>query len=509
VKGLKAETVTAAVREVFHGEGPLVFLATPQPVQGGDQAVLAAFTAAQQVAVAPPAEPKQVAWPYEDFGPPGKVAETRTVADLGVTFYRFENGVRLTVKPTKFKADQVLVQVNVGDGMLDLPADQQSPYWASNAYIEGGLKRIDVEDMERVLAAKLYGARFRIGDDSFELSGQTRPADLLTQMQVLAAYATEPAWRENAFLRIKGAGKTIHDQYDSTDQGVMARALQGLIHSGDRRWTFPSREEIATAELSDISGPITAAMAKGPLEVVIVGDVTPEAARDAVARTFGALPARPSAPSIDDAQRKVAFPQGVAQPIVLTHKGRADQSIGYVAWPTTDYWEDPARAQATAVMGEVLRLRVLDQLREQEGATYSPQVSYTHSQVWRGWGYMAVAVEVPPAKLAGFFADVEKIAADLASREVSPDELERAKQPRIEQFEKAQVTNGYWLNDLSGAQWDPRKLEFIRNYIEGTKKVTAADVRRSAQTFLKPERAFKIEVVPASLQAATTAASSP
>src|SRR6185436_9886826 len=106
-----------------------------------------------------------------------------------------------------------------------------------------------------------------------------------------------------------------------------------------------------------------------------------------------------------------------------THKGRADQAIGYVAWPTADYWSDPQRARIDAVMAEVLRLRLIDELRETQGATYSPDVNFNHSRVWSGWGYVAASVEVPPARLDNFFRDVDRIAADLAGHPPSADEL--------------------------------------------------------------------------------------
>lgn len=497
VKGLRAETVNAALKGVFQGQGPLVFMASPSPIEGGETAVLAALTASQQVAVLPPAAGSTATWPYESFGAVGKVAERREVADLKTSFIRFANGVRLTVKPTAFRDDEVLVRVNVGSGLLGLPGDRQSPFWASNALIEGGLKKIDVEEMERVLAAKVYGGRFSITDDAFILSGGTRTGDVPTQLQVLAAYLTEPAWRDAAFQRIKSAGKTIHDQYESTDGGVMARDLSGLLHSGDRRWTFPTRDEIETAQIADIQKAVGADLASGPVEVVIVGDITVDQAIAATASTFGALPKRaeprPAAPTA----HAVAYPKGAAQPVVLTHKGRADQAIGYIGWGTSDYWADPQRARDTAILREVMKLRLTDELREVQGATYSPDVGSQHSLVWSGWGYIAANVEVPPAKLDSFFADTQKIAADLRAAEVSADELDRAKKPRLEALQKAQLTNPYWLGELSGAQADPRRLDVIREIIPGTERVTAADVKRAAQQWLKPEAAWKLVVTPA------------
>jgi zinc protease len=496
VKGLKAETVSAALKAAFKGEGPLVFMSGPKAIPGGEPALLSAITDSRKVAVTPPAAPRQINWPYESFGTPGKVAETKEITDLDTVFVRFENGVRLTIKPTKFRDDEVLVRVNVGDGLLDLSPDRQSAAWGSGAFIEGGLKQISAEDMERVLAAKVYGARFSISDDAFVLSGSTRTDDVDTQLQVLAAYLTEPGWRPEAFKRLKSSGRTIHDQYAATDSGVLARDLAGLLHRGDRRWTFPSRQEIVDAKLEDLTGQVSPAMGSGPVEVLVIGDITVEKATEAVAATFGALPPRPAPKPILDAQRKAYFPDPVSQPLRLTHKGRADQAIGYIAWPTTDFFADPQRARETAVMGEVLSLRLVNELRETQGATYSPNVTFNHSFVWQGWGYVSASVEVPPEKLAEFFSDVRKIAADLRTKEIDADELARAKTPRIDRIEKARVTNGYWLNELSGAQADPRRLDAIRAAIVGNERVTPADIKRVAELYLRDDKAWKLEVLP-------------
>jgi zinc protease len=497
VKGLKAEQVSDALKATFKGDGPLLFMTSPKPVQGGEDALLAALESSRQVAVSAPAAPTQVDWPYETFGAIGKVVETRDAPDLDTTFIRFENGVRLTVKPTRFKDDEIMVRVNIGRGRIDLPKDRQSVAWAANAFVEGGLKQISAEDMERVLASRVYGAQFGVADDAFVLSGATRPEDLDVQMQVLAAYASDAGWREEAFQRLKTAGKTIHDQYEATVAGVVSRDLSGLMHDGDERWVFPSREEIAEAKLSDFKREVAPELAAGDIEVVVVGDTTVEKATEAVARTFGALPTRPEPPPPPEGSKVVGFPAGVTTPVVRTHKGREDQAAGYIAWRTNDFYANPQRARDTAVLGEVLELRLIDELRETQGATYSPNASFNHSLVWPGWGFISASVEIPPEKLPAFFEDVKKIAADLRANPVSKDELERAKKPRLEQLSKARETNGYWLSELSGAQRDPRRLDAIRALIPGTERVTPADVQRAAQAVLKDENMWMFEVKPA------------
>jgi zinc protease len=496
VKGLSAAEVSQALQRSFGGGGPLLFAASPQPIAGGEATLLAALDASRQTAVTPPPEPAKLEWPYASFGPPGQVAERTTVADLGVDFVRFQNGVRLTFKRTNFRANQVLVRVDLGRGLLDLPTNHQAATWAAGALVEGGLGKISAEDMDRVLADKLYGARFGASDEAFTLSGATRAEDLPTQLQVLAAYAADPAWRPEAFQRIKATGSTIHDQYEATDSGVLTRDLAGLMHGGDGRWTFPSREQIAEARLDELQSEIAPALSRGPVEVTIVGDTTFEQALALTAATFGALPARTEPPALSEAERRMGFPAPNARPMVLTHKGRADQSIAYIAWPTEDMWADRKRVWATSVLGEVLRNRLTDQVRETEGATYSPSVSYAHSLVWTGWGYIAASVEVPPAKLDGFFEDVKTITADLRANPIGHDELARAQQPRVEGLQKAQLTNAYWLAQLPGAQADPRRLDLVRQIVPGTAAVTAAEVQAAARRFLHEETAFRLIVRP-------------
>ena len=352
----------------------------------------------------------------------------------------------------------------------------------------------------------VYGANFAAEADAFALSGVTRPSDLATQLQVLAAYTSEPGWRPEALTRVKTYGMTLADRLEATDSGVLSRDLSGLLHAGDRRWTFPSRTDISAASPDELKTTIGPALASAPVEVVIVGDTTVEKAIDAVADTFGALPKRPEPAPLDLPAHGVSFPAPTAQPIVETHNGRADQGVAYVAWPTDDFFSDPQRARVETILGRVLQLRLIDTLRLKEGVTYSPSAGSVTSEVFPHYGYIDAEMEAPPAKLDGFFADVAQIAADLRTTPVGDDELQRAKKPAIEQLEKAMATNEYWLEGLSGAQADSRILDAMRSAEAQLERVTPADVQKAAQTYLKDATAWKLEIKPKTSVAAAAPA---
>ncbi|HET9161695.1 MAG TPA: pitrilysin family protein, partial [Caulobacteraceae bacterium] len=167
VKGMTAADVSAIMRQSFSGNGPLVFLSSPTPVEGGDATVMAALNDSRKVQVAAAAAEVQKTWPYENWGPTGKVAERTEITDLDTVFVRFENGVRLTVKPTKFTRDQILVSARFGDGRLGLPTDKISAAWAAPAsFTEGGLDQLTAEETETILRSKIVSAAVGVDDDA-------------------------------------------------------------------------------------------------------------------------------------------------------------------------------------------------------------------------------------------------------------------------------------------------------------------------------------------------------
>ena len=420
------------------------------------------------------------------------------MADLGITYVTFKNGVRLAIKPTAFRKDQVMVNVRFGDGRLDLPTDRKTTIWAESALTLGGLGKISLEDMGRVLADKQYGAQIAMADDAFVLDGQTTPADLSTQLQVLAAYVSDPGFTPAAFERIRNAFATQLAQLDATPQGVLGRDLGDLEHSGDPRWATPTEADVKAARLTDLEAILKPRLASAPLEVDVVGDVKPDEVIRKVAATFAALPARAPAHPIPAAAYAIRFPTPGAAVVDLTHKGRADQAIAYEAWPTTGLFSDPQRARVLNIAAQVLELRMIDRVRVAEGMSYSPAAAGSPSDVFPNYGTVFADVETPPAKIDSLYAAIREITADLRSKGPTQDEMDRAIRPRVEGFIKAQQTNEYWMTWLGGSDADPRRLDIVRDTIPGYNRITAGEVQAAAATYITDANAWRLEVTPKS-----------
>lgn len=496
VKDLKPESVDAILPALFSGSGPLLYMTSPTPIAGDDRALLAAYEAAARTPVTAPVALAAKGWPYEKFGTPGAVVERRELAGLGATAVRFANGTRLTVKRTAFKDDEILVAARFGNGRLDFANDgRATPEWgAGGAVTEGGVGRLTWEEVKETLTPNVVGVAFGVDDDHFTLGGGTRPQDFGLEMKLLAAYYTDPAWRSTGWDRGRSLADTIHDGLEATPAGIFGRDAGQLLVSGDSRWKTPSRAEMKAMDVSAAKALIGPHFGRAPVEVVIVGDVTVEEAISQTAATFGALAAGP-APATTAAS--VRFPAPTVAPVRLVHKGRADQGMAYIAWPTTGFYGDVRASRTLTLLSDVLQLRLIAEIREKQGTTYSPSVGHSPSTTFADYGYLSASIQAPPEKLGGFLADAQKIARELRDTPVTADELDRARRPSLASIVRSRgSTNAWWLANLARVQSDPRVAASIASQVADYESVTPADLQRVARRYLSDTSAFKIVVVP-------------
>jgi zinc protease len=494
LKNLTADDVTRALRNVFRGSGPLIFVSGAQPIEGGEQAVKTAFLATEKagpaVALAAPESPALTSWPYTNFGKPGTVASTEQISDLGTSFVRFANGVRLTVRPSKLRSNQVLVSVKVGGGRLDLPTDRLTAAWAAAALPAGGLKAMSYTDMQSVLAGKKYQVGFGLRDDGFVFAGNTTPADMDTQLQVFAAYLQAPGFRPEGFEQVRSNYAAQLRQIGASPAAILQLNAPEILHSGDKRWLSPSGQEAQTTTVDELKALLMPAFEKGAIDVTIVGDITTDKAVQAVAASFGAFPKRAEARPVIDAGNNTHFPASTEVPIAIPGSTQSGQEIVSVAWPTHGQFPDIQDGATLQLMSAIMEERLFDKLRGL-GTAYVAQVGSGTSRVF-DYGYVQALAQLPPDKAQQFYDAIDGIVADLQAGKLTEDDLARAKNPALQTLRKNQQTNEYWLAALDDAQENPAKLDLARKSEAALQQVALSDIAAAAQKYLTKPRIIKL-----------------
>ncbi|NMN06064.1 MULTISPECIES: insulinase family protein [unclassified Novosphingobium] len=489
-----ASVLAALKREAVPLDQPLIRFQGRKTPAGGAKALRHTW----QAAMAAPLDEGKAApadtFGYTDFGTPGTVVADSTDATLGIRRIRFANGVMLNIKRTALEADRIHVRAALDGGEMLETRDNPMAVDLASSLPAGGLGRYSQDQLQTMLAGHAVGTSFGANGDTFGAGGTTTARDLLLQLQLMAAYLTDPGYRPEAEELFHQGMANYFARRDATPGSALSAALGGILSGGDPRFTLQSPQAYQQLGFAQLKPVLKEPLARGALEIALVGDVNEATAIADVARTFGALPPREATFRAwqEARQRRFAAQPGVQ---VVRHKGPANQAIVRMVWPTTDD-RDPVQTLTMDLVEQVAGIEVIDTVREKLGKAYSPSASSDMSQVWTGWGTFTLQASVNVADIAATHAALAQTMADLAAHPIDADVLERARAPMLERLDNALKGNGGWLALAARAQSRPDRIARFQAARARLAALTVADVQAAAKAWLTPDKAVTVLVLP-------------
>jgi zinc protease len=227
---------------------------------------------------------------------------------------------------------------------------------------------------------------------------------------------------------------------------------------------------------------------RSPVEVTIVGDMDEADAVDAVANTFGALPARAALPPpIAGAGALRHFPAELPHEITAYHQGPQEKAAAIVLWPL--YVAVPERRKeelALQLLAGIFRERLFHEARVRQGKVYetgvvNPMPDYGDE------GSIAAQIQATPADLDSLVLVARGIAADLAAGSIRQDEVDRARQLLLAERTPLLTRNSVWAGLISHVRDNPKVFDELLLYPTQMAALTLDDVRAAAASWLKRE----------------------
>jgi zinc protease len=449
---------------------------------------------------------------FDELPPLGVPMQPVSEAPLGIAEIakvEFANGVKALVWRTENEPGRVTVKVRFGSGLRGF-APEDAPYIAlgQRALMGSGFADAGENEIELLGKGRKLGIDFGVGNGAFLLEAETRASDLADQLYLFAAKLGIPRWDALPFERAKSLLKLEYQSYNIDPMGVIERDLDFLLSNGDRRFEQPDPAALDRTTLEKFRNVWEPLLRQGPVEVIVFGDIDHDATLEALARSFGALPVREPIPAAALA-RGIGFPVSQAAPQILFHRGEVDQAAAVVAWKLGGGSRGLSEGRQLEVLADIVENRLIDALREEAGASYTPfVVSSWPADIDSGGRMMAVA-QVPPEMVPEFFAVVDAITADLALNGPDPDELQRVTEPNLQYLNRAIHGHRAWLSWVEGATSDPLRLFSIPTIPDDYTEVAPERIRQLAQSYLAAGSKYRLGVIPEGQQPAVRAADLP
>jgi zinc protease len=426
--------------------------------------------------------------------PAGRVVEEKKIPEIGVTDWKLSNGVRVVVKPTDFKADEVMIQAfSPGGTSVVADVDFADASLANFTVPRGGVASFDAIELGKKLAGKRAGVQFGIGSLDETISAGGSPRDLETILQLIYLKATAPRKDDNAFNafraqfvpmlanRDKDPEQVFSDTVGLTMQQNHPRA-QPLTAAMLQSSKYDRQYEIYRDRFADLSD----------FTFVIVGAVSLDSVKPLVEQWIGALPGSGRKETWKDVGMK--NPPGVIEKTVRKGVEPKARTLVFFTGETTF---DPASRYAMRSLGDLIEMKLLDNLREALGGTYSVSAGGQLTKYPKPEYQFTVDFGSSPDKVDLLWKTVQAVIDTVKRDGATAAELQKVREQQLRTQEVSLKENSYWVGNIAARlenSEDPRGLAtYTQDYIQ---KLTSEQIRDAARRFLDMSRHARFVLLP-------------
>lgn len=496
--GITSEAIGAEMRRLVRDDSRVVLGVAPAPAPGTPAPTDDTLKTAMAAAFAAPVTPWTDGLAGRALVPatpaPGRVTARRQIPEIGVTVLTLSNGAEVWLKPTDFKADQVVFSAYAyGGASLAAEADYPEANLAPVLVQMGGLGDLNPIDLDKVLAGRIASANPDMDGYTHGLSGSSTPKDLETALQLAYLTFTAPGLTDEAFgLLQRRLGAMLENQRQSP-RYLFGEKVRELTTSGHYTSKSLTAADVPTLDLATIRREYGARFANAAdFTWFFVGAFDEASIVPMVEQWLGALPSTgPRRTAFRD--MGVRFPAAVGRAVVTKGKEPASQTAMSFFADTGLQELEMHRARAAATL---LGMRLRDLLREQLGGTYGVSVNYGNIAPQQGYGMMQVTFGSAPDRVEALQQAVLDEIARLQRDGPSADDLQKVQEMERRDLETSARQNAYWMGSLQTVHmlgWDATT---IARRLERTNALTVSVLHAALKQYLPRDRYVVVTLKP-------------
>ncbi|MDC7233007.1 MAG: insulinase family protein [Spirochaetales bacterium] len=396
----------------------------------------------------------------------GSIVEKRVLAEAEAEEWILSNGVKVVLKKTDFKENEVLFS-SMSPGGISLAEDENylSASFASEVIQRSGIGRFSRLDLERALAGSTASLKPVISEMSSGTRGNSTREDLETLFQLNYLYFTAPRLDRDSWNSYRTRMENNLKNRDSSPMTRYSDLLIKLLYQDNLRSRPLTAEALGEIDedwaldfyrqrYADASG----------FTFFITGSYEEEQITPLVEKYIASLPAFGGGESWVD--RGLRYPEG----IIRESLSSGQDPVSYVTMIYPGEWEWSNReTQLIQAVADSLQMVITEEVREKAAGTYSPSVSVTPAKVPFEDYYFMISFSCDPGRTEELTQLVRSVINELKTGEVEERFINDVIKARTVLLEDQLRKNSYWLSRMERSYFLELPREDIppRNELEG------------------------------------------
>jgi zinc protease len=425
---------------------------------------------------------------------PGKVVSRTTIPELGITTLTLSNGVKVVLKPTTFKNDEISFRgFSEGGTSLVSDSDYDAAASADKLMMAQGLGKFDPIQLSNAMTGKAARVSPYIAMREQGVTGASNGANLETAMQLLYLEFTQPREDSAIFKQIISNSKqSIMNRY-ANPNNVFSDTIAYVMGNYNYRNSPPTMDKfdritmektlrIYKDRFADASG----------FTFVFVGNFDVEKIQPLLEQYIGALPALNRHEKAKELG--IHIPTGKISKVVAN--GTEDKATVRLV-SSGDYEFSPVNNLLLNALAQILQIKMTEQLREEEGEVYSPSCQVMNNKLPRARYAFVFSFGCAPRNVDHLIDLVQGEMAKLRTNGVDAEDIQKYKAAYVKQVELALKENGFWLDYITGQLENNENMLDVQQVNERINAVTPESLKAAANKYLTGDNMIKFVLVPA------------
>jgi zinc protease len=424
-----------------------------------------------------------------------KVVKRTDDKNFGFTDVTFGNGVRMILKSTDFKNDEIVLSAYSPGGTSLYPdKDIMSATLATAIIGQSGLGDYDFIGLQKKLSGNTAKLSPYISDLREGVNGNCSPKDLETMLQLNYLYFTKIRRDESAYNAYISRIKNMIKPMRANPQVIFQDTLSKIISlNSPRVIAIPSDAQIDQVNLDRCIGIFKDRFADASdFTYLMVGNFKVDEVIPLLEKYIGGLPSIKRKETWKDVTP--GFPKGLL--VVEVPKNSEPQSSVAMIWKGDFKWNDKDR-QGFSMLMNILAIKCRESMREDQGGVYGVSVNGSASKlpkpkytIQSSWGCNPDNIK----KLSQTVLDeMGKIKKD-GPTEV---DLNKVKETLIRQRETQVKENTFWMTSLQNHFLFGDRLLSLEEYKTFVNSFSGADIKAIAGKYLKTDSYVQVALTPA------------
>lgn len=374
-----------------------------------------------------------------------KKEETNTILDAKV--WTLSNGMRVVLKPTKLKDDEILLYayseggLSLIDNLNELPSGRLCTDIVEN----NGLGDFNMIDLNKKLAGKVVSISPSVGGYEESISGSSSVKDVETLLQLFHLYFTSVREDEEGFAALYNQYKTYLTNKVLDPNSAFSDSISVTTNQHNKR-SVPFNMDL----LNQVDQKKALNLFKGrfanpaDFTVYMIGNIDEEQIKPIILTYLGGIKQQGELEKWkDQGSRK---PKGIVKNY-FEKDLKVDKASNYVLYSGAMDFTLENRI-AMGMIADILRMRYTESLREQEGGTYGVSTRGGVSSKPIQEATLQMSFDTDPKLQEKMIALIHSEVDSICKNGPKTSDFQKVKENLTNNYKSNQKENRWWLNTL-------------------------------------------------------------